>query len=286
MDGPIGDLGSSCTAPEEHQDIYCLGKDKETRNCSTSYNPTCQENIGYGWSKWESWSSCLYSCQQERARSCNAPEQHHNEYCPGKDKEIRNCSFSYNPTCQGNIGYGWSKWGSWSSCLHNCRHERVRSCNAPEEHHDKLDCPGQERETRHCSAGPADPCHQAAVCSECYITFSESSRCDKGRVDGTSWYRFQLGTGENGVIEHCPKRSTCGTWYPIWMNSTHPQHYGVIKEVTMGAHGSSNGRSSCLNWSGKASVTKCVNDGQPFYLYQLWTPTGCDISYCAQKYDL
>ncbi len=192
-----------------------------------------------------------------------------------------------------NIGYGWSEWGSWSSCL-SCQQERVRSCNVPDGHHDKLDCPGHDRETRNCSVGPADPCHQAAVCYLPYETFSESYRrenvghqenCDMDKVDGTSWYRFKLGTGENGVIEHCPKPGTCGTTAPMWMDSTHPQHYGEVKNVTMAAS-LDIGVDNCFSWSGNASVTKCFNDGEPFYLYQLWKPPTCLLSYCAQKYDL
>ncbi len=183
-----------------------------------------------------------------------------------------------------NIGYGWSEWGSWGVCLPSCQQERVRSCIVPDGHHDILDCLGQDREARHCSG-----CHQAAACSEPYETFTESyrretskgSNCDKDKVDGTSWYRFKLETGENGVIGHCPRTLTCGTVAPIWMDGSHPQQYGEVKEVKMGA--SFNG--NCFYKSGNASVTKCFKGGEPFYLYKLWKP-GCYKSYCTKKYEL
>ncbi len=179
----------------------------------------------------------------------------------------------------GQVGYGWTKWGSWSSC--NCKQERVRSCTAPEQHHDKY-CPGQDREIRNCSfPGPGPlPCHkQAPVCYLPYMTFSKSYRresvgnqlgyCDKDKVDGTSWYRFNLSSGENGVLQTCPKYETCGTGQPIWMVGEHPTQYGDIKDVTMAA---SNG-DNCHRDSGPAQVTKCHVDGEDFFLYKLWKPT-------------
>ncbi len=185
-----------------------------------------------------------------------------------------------------NISYGWSEWGSWSNCL-NCQEERVRSCIVPEEHHDILDCIGPDRETRNCLTLTIG-C-PASVCYGPYETFTDSYRrenvtygmnCDYSK-DGRSWYRFQLSTGENGVIDHCPKMNTCGTHIPIWMNDSHPKQYGEVKEVMLGAHWG-----KCFQKSGSASVTKCVKDGEPFYLYQLWKSTLCASSYCTQKYKL
>ncbi len=110
--------------------------------------------------------------------------------------------------------------------------------------------------------------------------------CDRDLVDGTSWYRFQLASGENGVLDHCPKHMTCGTYLPIWMDATHPEEYGTIKQVTMGASADT-GDGECFYDSGPARVTKCAVDGDIFYLYKLWRPDlwGC-FSYCTRTYEI
>ncbi len=80
------------------------------------------------------------------------------------------------------------------------------------------------------------------LCDEPYTTLDEWYRsesvgtgryCDKDTVDGTSWYRFNLSIGEKSVLEHCPGFETCGTGLSIWMNCTHTERYGVIKDVTI-----------------------------------------------------
>ena len=114
---------------------------------------------------------------------------------------------------------------------------------------------------------------------EPYTTFNESYRrevrecigdqdnCDQEKVDGTSWYRFNLWTGENSVLDHCPKWFTCGTFRPILMNNTHLEQYGEIKHVTM--YASTKGElcysdGSFYFESGSALVTKCSVDGNIF----------------------
>ncbi len=143
-----------------------------------------------------------------------------------------------------------------------------------------------------------------SVCNTNYSILSESYRresipgswkdniynCDQDKIDGSSWYRFNLSSGENGVIDSCPKWQTCGTTQPIWMNNTHPTEYGVIKTVTMGSSSRGIGfwhahDSNCFYFNGSAQVTKCNINGDVFYLYKLWQPP-CYLSYCTRKYDL
>ena len=139
--------------------------------------------------------------------------------------------------------------------------------------------------------------NSASVCYEPYTTFTDSYRresvsssgkCDMYEVDGTSWYRFQLETGENGILDHCPLIWTCGSSWPMWMNDTHPEDYGEIKQVTVGA--SSKGHpwygDTCFAESGTVMVTKCGVDGDIFYLYQLWRPDRCALAYCTRTYDI
>ncbi len=205
----------------------------------------------------------------------------------------------------------WNQWSPWQPCPVTCgsaEQHRTRTCNTVEG-----ECQGPNRDTQSCFAPPSSQCPSAVVCYQPYTTLSESYRRESVRtggnceieIDGTSWYRFnlttgeygawyrfQLATGENGVLDHCPWAYTCGALFPIWMNSTHPEEFGTIKQVTMAAStdtddGSYDG--SCFYKSGSARVTKCNVDGDIFYLYQLWRPTdyyGCSLSYCTRKYDI
>ena len=152
-------------------------------------------------------------------------------------------------------------------------------------------CPGKQCKTKKCSIHCP-----ASVCYGKYVTLAEDYRreqvhqghnCDIGIINGTQWYRFDLGTGENGVIDHCPEYDTCGTWAPIWLNGTHPTEYGMIKDVKMAGSTRGNSRGShCFHESGTASVTKCNVRGDVFYLYKLWVPTTCSYSYCTRTYNL
>ncbi len=132
---------------------------------------------------------------------------------------------------------------------------------------------------------------QAPACYAPYVTLYDSYRresvgntgnCDKDKVDGTSWYRFHLATGENSLLDRCPKRDTCGTLYSLWMKGTHPTKYGVVLSITVYLPNSS----KCDSNRAFAQVTKCNIKGDVFYLYRLWKPTSCNYSYCTKVYDL
>ncbi len=185
---------------------------------------------------------------------------------------------------------GLPMWSPWNGCSVTCGsgiQQRVRLCTRTEKQNGSF-CPhGWLKDTQDCTMIPCP----ASVCYGPYITLSEDYRrehvshdynCDKNKVDGTSWYRFALVTGENGVIGHCPAKNTCGTYGPIWMNGSHPTEYGVIKDVMMRASFDDN----CFYLSGAASVTKCIVNGELFYLYKLWKPNACYRSYCTATYDL
>ncbi len=188
--------------------------------------------------------------------------------------------------------YKWNDWSPWQPCPVTCGsgvQHRTRSCNTTE-----VGCEGLDRETQNCMASPSLPCPPDPVCFQNYTTLSESYRRESvprspyncERIDETSWYRFQLVSGENGVINHCPRWYTCGTEHPVWMDDTHPEEFGEIKQVTMYGSTKGAGSGTCFTWSGSALVTKCLVDGDIFYLYQLWDPGKCAWSYCTSTYDI
>ncbi len=231
-----------------------------------------------GWAKWSSWGSCSVSCggtgTRERLRLCTETDDENLSACPGSDRQIKNCS----TPCP--VNGAWSQWSSWSSCSVTCGKgtlQRTRSCKNPAPQYGGQQCHGPDEQTETCIQSPVG-C-SAPVCFDSYTTLNESYRresvkspprhCDQNKVDGSSWYRFDLETGENGVIEHCPRRDTCGARAPIWMKTSHPTEFGVIKDVTMAA---SLSPSHCTHFSGTASVTKCRVDGEVFYQHIVSLP--------------
>ncbi len=185
----------------------------------------------------------------------------------------------------------WSSWDTCSACGTQGTQHRIRLCTASERHNTSF-CPhGWLRQTQNCTDSNSERCPSASVCYDHYLTLTESYRresvggggnCDRDKIDGTSWYRFRLETGENGVLDHCPEHFKCGTELTIWMNGSHPTESGVIKHVTMGASLGGN----CFYSSGFALVTKCNVDGDVFYLYKLWRLSRCDSSYCSGLYSI
>ncbi len=244
------------------------------------------------WGNWESCSACYGTGTQQRFRFCTEEEKL--DVCPhGWIKETQDCYSDDKDSCPENALD--SKWSSWVPC--NCRigeQFRLRLCTNIERKNTSF-CPhGFLKETKKCYA----QCPSASVCYGEYTTFSDSYRresisappynCDRDKIDGMLWYRFNLTTGENGVLDHCPEMYTCGTHWPIWMNDTHPTQYGVIHEVRMA--GSTRGHSTNSNcfWASglSALVTKCAVNGEVFFLYKLWKPTLCNVSYCTRKHDI
>ncbi len=245
------------------------------------------------WGAWEECSACYGTGTQQRIRFCTEEEMVDVSFCPlGWIKETQDCQNNDIDECPAFA----SKWSPWVPC--NCTNGeqfRIRFCTATERQNTSFCLEGSLKETKKCYT---PDCPSASVCYGEYTILSESYRresvpgrnpynCDGwGKVDGTSWYRFQLETGENGILDHCPRQGTCGTNRPIWINSTHPTECGEIKQVQMGASTKGTGSDNCFQWSGTASVTKCAVNGDVFFLYKLWRPPGCNFSYCTQKYEL
>ncbi len=128
-----------------------------------------------------------------------------------------------------------------------------------------------------------------AVCYGGYRTLTEDYRrvgetgenCDNTVIEDGLWYRFELATGENGLLDTCPQTNSCGTSAAIWVNTEHPHVIGERMQSYVQASYSGN-----CDHSGShvIEITKCYVEGERFYLYRLWQP-GCDYAYCVRRYD-
>ncbi len=221
------------------------------------------------WGNWESCSACYGVGTQQRFRFCTEEEMVDVSFCPlGWIKETQDCQNNDIDECPAFT----SRWSPWAPC--NCTNGeqfRIRFCTATERQNTSFCLEGSLKETKKCNT----QCPSASVCYGEYTILSESYRresvpgrnpynCDRDKVHGNTWYRFQLPTGENGILDHCPRYWTCGTAYPLWMNGTHPTQYGVIKYVQIAGSTKGESRNNCKQWSGTASVTRCAVNGDVF----------------------
>ncbi len=73
-----------------------------------------------------------------------------------------------------------------------------------------------------------------AVCYGGYITLTDDyrrvgqtgSNWDANAIEDGWWYRFNVATGENGLLDSCPVDDSCGTNVPLWMTTAHPNVIG------------------------------------------------------------
>ncbi len=130
-----------------------------------------------------------------------------------------------------------------------------------------------------------------AVCYGGYITLSDDYRrvgetgtnCDRDVIEDGRWYRFDVSTGENGLLDRCPAGESCGTHAAFWMTTAHPKVIGQRMQSFVVA--SYLGECDWSSYHEEIEVTKCYVGGERFYLYKLWKPTGCSLAYCVRRYD-
>ncbi|XP_067285877.1 uncharacterized protein [Pseudorasbora parva] len=120
-----------------------------------------------------------------------------------------------------------------------------------------------------------DPCHN-------YTSLNESWRatdhynlgmCDYN-VDWKGWYRLFY-NGQNAQMpESCVNHGMCGTYYPLWLNGSHPQlEDGVVtRQVCV-----SSGDGCCVLTSHPIRVKACPGN---YYVYEFVKPMFCG-AYCA-----
>ncbi len=109
------------------------------------------------------------------------------------------------------------------------------------------------------------------------------SYCDRDVIEDGWWYRFSVSTGENGLLDSCVPDGFCGGSGPIWMTTKHPKVIGQLMQSSVVV--SNGGDCDYSTWGGDIEVTKCYVGGERFYLYKMWKPTVCPISYCVRRYD-
>ncbi len=133
--------------------------------------------------------------------------------------------------------------------------------------------------------------YSLAVCYGGYVTLTDEYRrvgetgtnCDQGVIEDGWWYRFNVSTGENGILDSCPAAQSCGTVAPLWITTAHPTVFG--ERMQSFVVGSYNGDCDYSSWGGEIEITKCYVSGERFYLYKLWKPNQCSLGYCVRRYD-
>ncbi|XP_077350259.1 uromodulin-like [Lithobates pipiens] len=126
-----------------------------------------------------------------------------------------------------------------------------------------------------------DPCSNHTVLNDPWRSTSNTYNYDYGynwyHCDYalSGWHRFK-GEYDQQIPEHNIPHYSCGTYIPIWMNSSHPTvSDGIVK------------RSMCYNWIGddctnifNISVKMC---SEGFYVYHLKRTPGCYFAYCTES---
>ncbi len=81
-----------------------------------------------------------------------------------------------------------------------------------------------------------------AVCYGGYVTLSEEYRrvgetgtyCDDTIIFNNIWYRFDLATGENGLLDICPHSNSCGSQIGMYVMTDHPRVIGERMQSYIG----------------------------------------------------
>ena len=100
----------------------------------------------------------------------------------------------------------------------------------------------------------------------------------------TDWYRFS-GAAGNQMAESCVDMYRCGTYYPGWLNGSHPtvNEGAVQRRVCFGDYS----RDCCFGGYSRdcclLSVYIRVRNCGGFFVYQL-KPLLCGFRYCGNGY--
>ena len=91
----------------------------------------------------------------------------------------------------------------------------------------------------------------------------------------TDWYRFS-GAAGNQMAESCVDRDRCGTYFPGWLNGSHP----TVNEGAVQRRVCFHYYDDCCYYFTYIRVRNCGS----FYVYQLKPVTLCPLRYCGNGY--
>lgn len=109
-------------------------------------------HVNGGWSTWSQWSDCVGKCGkgvQKRTRMCTNPAPlNGGSQCGGSPSQKVDCT-TICPAVDGK----WTSWSSWSTCSHDCKHHRRRTCENPQPANGGQYCRGNDYATAECRGG-------------------------------------------------------------------------------------------------------------------------------------
>ncbi|XP_051766050.1 uncharacterized protein LOC127521135 isoform X1 [Ctenopharyngodon idella] len=130
------------------------------------------------------------------------------------------------------------------------------------------------------STPSVDPCYNYTSLDEPWratdnYTDYYNYRCDYN-VAWNGWYRLFYNGENTHMPESCVNYGRCGTYYPLWLNGTHPQlEDGVVTRRVCASVWSD----CCLYKSHPIRVKACPGD---YYVYEFVKPIVCG-AYCVES---
>ncbi|XP_036420884.1 uncharacterized protein LOC118804505 [Colossoma macropomum] len=121
-----------------------------------------------------------------------------------------------------------------------------------------------------------DPCTNYTSLDQPWRASNETRLgiCDAD-FNWNGWYRLFYYGMDIRMAESCIPTSRCGTDYTLWLNGPHPQiEDGVVTRQACG-----NGGSDCCYY--KAALIHVKACPGNYYVYELFKPSACNMTYCA-----
>ncbi|XDV15925.1 hypothetical protein PO909_015860, partial [Leuciscus waleckii] len=121
-----------------------------------------------------------------------------------------------------------------------------------------------------------DPCDNYTVLDNPWRSISNGNNynCDTS-VSWSGWYRLFINSVSAHIPDTCVAQSSCGTSAPLWIRGGHPTVTdGVVTRDVCGHWVNY----CCYFGSFPIKVKACPGN---YYVYELVTPTFCDLAYCA-----
>ncbi|XP_050960406.1 pancreatic secretory granule membrane major glycoprotein GP2-like, partial [Labeo rohita] len=123
-----------------------------------------------------------------------------------------------------------------------------------------------------------DPCYNYTVLDNPWRatnnTYASVRYCDQS-VTWSGWYRLFINNMRAQIPDTCVAWSSCGTYIGLWIRGGHPKvTSGVVTRDVCG----NDGNYCCYYGSFPIKVKACPGN---YYVYELVSPTLCNLAYCA-----